>query len=119
MDCHWTGRSQARPREKHDSSISTREQPTPDSPSGAEERRREAPLRGGIIRIEALARGRKFDEVLRLLERLASDNPDSPDLASCRENIRRRAWADCWPRTEQGKMRSAGGLALSTLGARC
>ena len=85
---------------------------------GAEERQREARLRDGVIRVEALARERKFDEALRLLGRLASDNPNSPDLASCRENIRRRAWGDCWPRTEQGRTRRAGSLALPTLGSK-
>jgi hypothetical protein len=59
----------------------------------AEERRREARLREGISQAEALARERKHDEALRLLGRLTTEQPNSPDLASLTENIRRRAWA--------------------------
>jgi hypothetical protein len=59
----------------------------------AEERRREARLREGISQAEALANDRKFDEALRLLGPLTTDQPNSPDLASLADNIRRRAWA--------------------------
>jgi len=59
----------------------------------AEERRREARLREGISQAESLARDQKFDEALRLLGRLATEQPNSPDLASLADNIRRRAWA--------------------------
>jgi hypothetical protein len=58
-----------------------------------EERQREARLREGISQAEALARERKFDEARRLLGALAKAHPNSPDLASLTENIRRRAWA--------------------------
>ncbi len=58
-----------------------------------EERQREARLREGVARAEALATDQRFDEALRLLGALAKHHPNSPDLASCIENIRRRAWA--------------------------
>jgi len=58
-----------------------------------EQRQRDARLREGISQAEALARERKLDEALRLLGRVANDNPNSPDLASLTENIRRRTWA--------------------------
>ena len=58
-----------------------------------EERRREARLREGISQAEALARERKLDEALRLLGRLATEQPNSPAVASLTENIRRSAWA--------------------------
>jgi len=59
----------------------------------AEERRRAARLREGISQAESLARDQKFDEALRLLGALATEQPNSPAVASLTENIRRRAWA--------------------------
>lgn len=58
-----------------------------------EERRREAQLREGIERAEALARDQKFDEARRLLGSLAKEDPSRPELTSSIETIRRQRWA--------------------------
>ena len=58
-----------------------------------EERQREARLREGIVRAEALVTEGKLNEARRLLGSLSKLNPNSPDLASCIERIRRQQWA--------------------------
>ncbi|MPZ50837.1 MAG: hypothetical protein GEU75_16320 [Dehalococcoidia bacterium] len=59
----------------------------------AEERRKEARLREQIEHADELARQGKGNEALRLLGHLTSEQPNEPQLASCLENVRRRAWA--------------------------
>jgi hypothetical protein len=59
----------------------------------AEERDRQAQLTGAIAEAEALARAGNFDEALRRLGCLAKEHPNSPDLASCIDKVRRHEWA--------------------------
>jgi len=59
----------------------------------AEERQREARLRDGSAKVEALAKERKFNEARRLLGSLVTEHPNSPSLASCIDRIRRQEWA--------------------------
>ncbi len=59
----------------------------------AEEREPEARLGKAIAEAEALARAGNFDEALRTLGYLAKEHPNSPDLASCIDKVRRQEWA--------------------------
>jgi hypothetical protein len=59
----------------------------------AEERQQQVRLREQIEHADELAREGKGNEALRLLGHLESDKPNEPAMASCLENVRRRAWA--------------------------
>jgi len=59
----------------------------------ARERQREARLRDGIAKAEALAKERKWNEARRTLGSLVTEHPSNPSLASCIDRIRRQEWA--------------------------
>ena len=59
----------------------------------AEEAQREERLAQTIAEADALVRSGNFDEALRRLGCLAKEHPNSPALASCIDNVRRRDWA--------------------------
>jgi uncharacterized protein YciI len=59
----------------------------------AEERNHEERLAQEIAEADALVRAGNFDEALRRLGCLAKEHPNSPALASCIDNVRRRNWA--------------------------
>lgn len=59
----------------------------------AEERDREARLTEAIAEAEEMARAGNFDEALRRLGCLGEEHPNSPDLASCTDKVRRQEWA--------------------------
>ena len=72
----------------------------------AEERETEARMAEVIAEVEALARAGNFDEALRMLGCLVKEHPNSPDLASCTDKVRRREWAVKTSMAEQA-LRSA------------
>jgi hypothetical protein len=72
----------------------------------AEDREREARLREAVTEVEALARAGNFDEARRMLGCLVKEHPNSPDLASCMDKVRRREWAVKTTMAEQA-LRSA------------
>lgn len=59
----------------------------------AEEREMEARMAEVVAEAEALARAGKFDEARRMLGDLMREHPNSPDLASCMDKVKRREWA--------------------------
>jgi hypothetical protein len=59
----------------------------------AEKREREARLSEALAEADALARAGNFDEARRMLGCLMTEHPNSPNLASCTDNVRRREWA--------------------------
>jgi hypothetical protein len=59
----------------------------------AEKREVEARLSEALSEVEALARAGNFDEAHRMLGCLVKEHPNSPELASYIDNVRRREWA--------------------------
>ena len=72
----------------------------------AEKREREARLSEALAEADALARAGNFDEARRMLGYLMREHPNSPDLASCIDKVRRREWAVKTSMAEQA-LRSA------------
>ena len=58
-----------------------------------EEREREARLGDALAEAGTLARAGNFDEARRMLGCLGEVHPNSPDLASCIDKVRRQEWA--------------------------
>lgn len=59
----------------------------------AEEREYQVRLAEATVEAELLARAGNFDEARRMLGCLAKEHPNSPDLASCIDKVRRQEWA--------------------------